>query len=44
MSGPKFQHQLIAVVASVLMSAVAVGAAVVPASVANPSVGVARYV
>ena len=35
MFGPKFQHHLFAAVASLLMSSIAVGAAIAPASVAN---------
>ena len=40
-NGSKFQRSLIAVVASLLMSTVAVGAAVAPASVAANTVQVA---
>ena len=39
-NGSKFQRSLIAVVASLLMSTVAVGAAVAPAAVAGPAVTV----
>ena len=37
MFGPKFQHHLLAAVASLLMSSIAVGAAIAPATVANAS-------
>ena len=43
MSGNKFQHQLFAVFASLLMSSIAVGAAIAPAQVAASPVKVFTY-
>ena len=44
MFGQKFQHQLFAVIASLLMSSIAVGAAIAPAHVAASPVRVVTYV
>jgi len=44
MSGSKLQRQLIAALASVLMSSVAVGSAVLPSNVSAPAVQVQPYV
>jgi hypothetical protein len=43
MSGNKFQHQLFAVFASLLMSSIAVGAAIAPAQVAASPIKVFTY-
>jgi hypothetical protein len=43
MFGHKYQHQLFAVVASLLMSSIAVGAAIAPAQVAASPVKVFTY-
>ncbi len=44
MSGQKFSHHLFAALAAVLMSSIAVGAAVAPEQVAVTSVKVISYV
>ena len=44
MSGQKFSHHLIAALAALLMSSIAVGAAVAPQQVAATSVGIISYV
>jgi hypothetical protein len=44
MSGQKFSHHLFAAVAALLMSSIAVGAAVAPDQVAATSVKVVSYV
>lgn len=43
MFGPKFQHHLFAAVAAILMSSIAVGAAVAPDQIAAGSVKVLTY-
>ncbi len=44
MSGQKFSHQLFAALAALLMSSIAVGAAVAPEQIAANSVRVISYV
>lgn len=43
MFGPKFQQHLFAAIASLLMSSIAVGAAIAPAHVAAQTVEVVTY-
>ncbi len=43
MFGPKFQHQMFVAFASLLMSSIAVGAAIAPAQVAAHPVEVVTY-
>ncbi len=43
MSGPKFSQHLLAAIAAVLMSSIAVGAAIAPAHVAASTVEVVTY-
>ncbi len=43
MFGLKFQHQMLAAFASLLMSSIAVGAAIAPAQIAAPNAEVVTY-